>query len=75
MIYKEIKNEVDGYLVTEYLDEAGDVIFTTRKLFPMDGEDIEVEPVPAMVTPEEVQQQTLLETQYQTVLLEMLAGF
>lgn len=66
--------EEDGLLVTEYTKDGTTVSHTVR--VPIQTESIEpVEPTEPQPTLEEVAEATLLETQYQTLLIEMLAGF
>lgn len=62
--------EQDGLSVTEYTNDGVNVSHVVKTI--LITEPIEINPLPTL---EEIQEQTLLETQYQTLLIEMLAGF
>lgn len=66
--------EEDGMLVTEYTANGKDVSHVVKST-PMQPTEEPVEPTEPQQTLEEVVEATLLETQYQTLLIEMLAGF
>lgn len=67
----------DDYLITEYTRDGKSVSYVIKiAVQPESSGPVEpIEPVEVKPTLEEVADATLLETQYQTVLIEMLAGF
>ena len=63
--------EQNGMSVTEYTKDGGVTVTTVKTPIPVEP----TEPVIPQPTIEEIAKANLLETQYQTTLIEMLAGF
>ena len=72
VILREYIDE-EGLQVTEYTRDGETVSSIIRQY--VTTEVIEPKPIESQLTSEEVIKATLLETQYQTLLIEMLAGF